>query len=39
MTTISTKSEEAVDLKKGYYHVVHVFLEFNKEGCFYQKEE
>ena len=31
VTKISTKPEESVDLEKGYFHFLHVFLVFNRE--------
>ena len=36
---ISTKPKEAVDLEKGYYHFVHVLLNFNKEDGANIKED
>ena len=36
---ISTKTEEEVDLYKGYYNVVCVFLDFNKEEDIVTNEE
>ena len=37
--TISTKTEESINLDKIYYHVVYVFLKFNKKGNNDTKEE
>ena len=36
---VLTKPKEAVDLDKGYYHGIYVFLEFNKDDEIYKKEE